>query len=63
MEPAVVRVLEETCRDVLADPAHVALLDRYDMAPAFLPSAEYAAAAKAQYEEDGAMIRRLNLRA
>jgi len=63
MDPAVVRMLEEACREVLADPAYHALMARYDMSPAFLGSADYARAARAQYEEDGAMIRRLNLRA
>ena len=63
MDPAVVRVLEEAFREAAQDPAHVAVLERYDMAPAFLGSADYAAAAKAQYEEDGAMIRRLGLKA
>ncbi len=63
MDPAVVRVLEEAFREAAQDPAHVAVLERYDMAPAFLGTADYAAAAKAQYEEDGAMIRRLGLKA
>jgi tripartite-type tricarboxylate transporter receptor subunit TctC len=63
MDPAVVRILEEGFREAAQDPAHVAVLDRYDMAPAFLGSAEYTAAARKQYEEDGAMIRRLGLKA
>ena len=63
MDPAVVRVLEEAFRDAAQDPAHAAVLDRYDMSPAFLGSADYTVAARAQYEEDGAMIRRLGLKA
>jgi len=63
MDPAVVKVLEEALREASRDPAHVAVLERFDMTPAFLGSAEYAAAAQRQYEEDGAMIRRLGLRA
>ena len=63
LEPAVLRTLEEAFRDAAQDPAHVALLERYDMAPAVLGSADYTAAARKQYEEDGAMIRRLGLKA
>ena len=63
MDPAVVRALEEALREAAADPAHVAVLDRYDMSPAFLGSEAYTAAARRQYEEDGAMIRRLGLKA
>ncbi|MBB5692590.1 tripartite tricarboxylate transporter substrate binding protein [Muricoccus pecuniae] len=63
MDPAVVRALEEALREAAADPAHVAVLDRFDMSPAFLGSEAYTAAARRQYEEDGAMIRRLGLKA
>jgi tripartite-type tricarboxylate transporter receptor subunit TctC len=63
MEPAVVSVLERVLKEALEDPAHVALLNRFDMTPAYLNSADYTVAARKQYEEDGAMIRRLNLRA
>lgn len=63
MEPAVVRVLEEAMREAVQDPAHRAVMERFDMAPAFLGSADYTAAAHKQYEEDGAMIRRLGLKA
>ncbi|MFC7734657.1 tripartite tricarboxylate transporter substrate binding protein [Roseomonas sp. GCM10028921] len=63
MDPAVVRALEEALREAAADPAHVAVLGRYDMSPAFLGSEAYTAAARRQYEEDGAMIRRLGLKA
>ena len=63
MDPAVVAVLERVLKEALEDPAHVALLNRFDMTPAYLNSADYTVAARKQYEEDGAMIRRLNLRA
>ncbi|WP_424136984.1 Bug family tripartite tricarboxylate transporter substrate binding protein [Roseomonas chloroacetimidivorans] len=63
LDPAVVRVLENAFREAAQDPAHVAMLERYDMTPAFLGSADYTAAARRQYEEDGAMIRRLGLKA
>ena len=63
MDPAVVQTLDQTLRDAVQDPAHVAVLERYDMLPAYLGSADYAAAARRQYETDGEMIRRLNLSA
>jgi tripartite-type tricarboxylate transporter receptor subunit TctC len=62
MDPAVVQVLHDAFRAALEDPAHLAVLERYDMSVAYLNSADYAAAARRQYEEDGAMIRRLGLR-
>ena len=62
MDPAVVQVLHDAFKAVLDDPAHLAVLERYDMSVAYLDSADYAAAARRQYEEDGAMIRRLGLR-
>ncbi|MCR0982847.1 tripartite tricarboxylate transporter substrate binding protein [Roseomonas populi] len=63
MDPAVVQALETALREGAQDPVHTALLEKYDMAPAFLGSADYTAAARKQYEEDGAMIRRLGLKA
>lgn len=63
MDAAVVRTLDETFRDAVQDPAHIAVLERYDMLPAYLGGAEYAAVARRQYEADGEMIRRLGLRA
>jgi tripartite-type tricarboxylate transporter receptor subunit TctC len=62
MDPAVVQVLLDAFKAALDDPAHLAVLERYDMSVAYLNSADYAEAARRQYEEDGAMIRRLGLR-
>jgi tripartite-type tricarboxylate transporter receptor subunit TctC len=62
MDPAVVQVLHDAFKAALDDPAHLAVLERYDMSVAYLNSADYAEAARRQYEEDGAMIRRLGLR-
>ena len=61
MDPAVVQVLHDAFKAALDDPAHLAVLERYDMSVAYLDSADYAAAARRQYDEDGAMIRRLGL--
>ncbi|HEY4250834.1 MAG TPA: tripartite tricarboxylate transporter substrate binding protein [Roseomonas sp.] len=62
MTPEVVRRLEVAFRDALQDPAHLALLQRYDMSVTYLDSAAYTAEVRRQYEADGAMIRRLGLR-
>ena len=62
MDPAVVQAVHDAFKAALDDPAHLAVLERYDMSVAYLDSADYAAAARRQYEEDGAMIRRLGLR-
>ncbi|OYW09248.1 MAG: hypothetical protein B7Z53_03320 [Rhodospirillales bacterium 12-71-4] len=56
------RILHDAFKEALYDPAHIAILDRFDMAPFYLNSADYAAFARRQYEEEGVMIRRLGLR-
>jgi tripartite-type tricarboxylate transporter receptor subunit TctC len=62
MAPETVRVLHEAFRAALFDPAHVAVLDRFDMQPMYLGPDEYAAFARRQFSEEGEMIRRLGLR-
>jgi tripartite-type tricarboxylate transporter receptor subunit TctC len=62
MNADVVRVLHDAFREALFDPAHVAVLDRYDMAPMYLGSDEYAAFARRTYAEEGEMIRKMGLR-
>lgn len=62
MDPAVVRVLANAFREALMDPAHLAVLDRYDMAPEYLGPAEYAAFAARTEAEERALIARLGLR-
>jgi tripartite-type tricarboxylate transporter receptor subunit TctC len=62
MNPEHVRILHDAFREALFDPAHVAILDRFDMAPFHLGPDEYAAFARRQYAEEGEMIRRLGLR-
>jgi tripartite-type tricarboxylate transporter receptor subunit TctC len=63
MDAAVIRTLDTAFREALTEPAHVAVLDRFDMQPMYLGPEDYAAFARRQWEEEGAMIRRLNLRA
>jgi len=62
MSAETIRVLHDAFREALFDPAHIAILDRFDMSPFHLGPAEYAAFARRQYEEEGAMIRRMGLR-
>lgn len=62
MSADVVRVLHDAFKGALFDPAHIAVLDRYDMAPMYLGPDDYAAFARRTYAEEGAMIRRMGLR-
>ena len=62
MNPEVVRVLHDAFREALFDPAHIAVLERFDMSPFHLGPAEYDAFARRQYRDEGEMIRKLGLR-
>ncbi len=62
MDPAVVKTLHDAFKAALFDPAHLQVLERFDMQPAYLNSEDYAAQARRIYEEEGQMIRRLGLR-
>jgi tripartite-type tricarboxylate transporter receptor subunit TctC len=62
MNPDVVRAIHDAFREALFDPAHIAVLDRYDMAPMYLGTEDYAAFARRTFAEEGEMIRRMGLR-
>ncbi len=62
MNPEHVRVLHDAFREATFDPAHIAILERFDMSPVYMNSEDYAAFARRQYQEEGEMIRRLGLR-
>ena len=62
MDPGVVRVLHDAFKAALEDPAHGEVLARYDMPRIYKNTADYAAFVAQTMEEEGAMIRRLNLR-
>ena len=62
MDPGVVRVLHDAFKAALEDPAHGEVLARYDMPRIYKNSADYTAFVAQTMEEEGAMIRRLNLR-
>jgi tripartite-type tricarboxylate transporter receptor subunit TctC len=62
MDPAVVRVLDTAFRAAVADPAHVAVLDKFDMPALPMGPEAYAAFVRKLVEEESAMIRRMGLR-
>ncbi len=62
MDPAVVRVLHDAFREALFDPAHVAVLDRFDMVPDHMDPAAYAAFVRQTMEEERRLIQSLGIR-
>jgi tripartite-type tricarboxylate transporter receptor subunit TctC len=62
MDPHVVQVLHDAFKNALYDPAHVAVLDRFDMHIAYLGSEDYATAVRQQYEAERDAVRRRGLR-
>lgn len=61
MDPGVVRVLHDAFKAALHDPAHLAVLERFDMPVIYMNSDDYRASVQRIIEEEGAVIRRLNL--
>jgi tripartite-type tricarboxylate transporter receptor subunit TctC len=62
MDPAVVRTIHDVFKEALNDPAHLTVLDRFDMPLMYKNSADYQAFVRQQIEEDRAMIQRLGLK-
>lgn len=62
IDPGVVRVLHDVFKEALFDPAHVAVLERFDMNVVYMDSAQYAAFARDLAEQEAAIIRKLGLR-
>ena len=62
MDPNVVRVLHDGFREALFDPSHIAVLDRYDMAPDYKNTADYVADVRRTMEEEGRLIRQLGIK-
>lgn len=62
MDPSVVRTLDEAFRRAIDDPGHLSILERFDMQPWYLSSAEYAAFAAQLTENEKTMVQRLGLR-
>jgi tripartite-type tricarboxylate transporter receptor subunit TctC len=61
MDGAVLRRLHDALRDALYDPAHLAVLERFNQPVLYLDSAAYAAAALRQYETERANLRRVGM--
>ena len=62
MDPAVVRVLDAAFRGAVADPAHMAVLDRFDMPAMPMGPEAYTDFVRRTVEDESAMIRRMGLR-
>lgn len=56
------RIIHDAFAEALMDPAHIEVLNRFDMSPWHMNTADYTAFARQQYETEGAMVRRLGLR-
>ncbi|MBP0493625.1 Bug family tripartite tricarboxylate transporter substrate binding protein [Pararoseomonas indoligenes] len=62
MDAGVVRALDAAFRAAVADPAHAAVLDRYDMPAMPMGPEEYTNFVRRTVEDESAMIRRMGLR-
>ncbi|MCW8086753.1 Bug family tripartite tricarboxylate transporter substrate binding protein [Sabulicella glaciei] len=62
IDGGVVETLHNAFHQALFDPTHLQVMERFDMAPWYMGSAEYTAFAERLYREEGEMVRRLNLR-
>ena len=62
MDPGVVRAVHDGFKAALQDPAHLAVLDRFDMPVMYKDTADYQAFVRQQIEEDRVMIQKLGLR-
>ncbi len=62
MDPGIVRILHDALKQALHDPQHLAVLERFDMPVMYMNSEDYRASVQRIIEEEGAIIRRLNLR-
>ena len=63
MDPAVVRILHDAFAAAVQDPAHLAVLERYDMPVEYRNSADYGAFLRETVAKEAALIQRLGLRA
>lgn len=62
MDPGIVRLLHDGFKQALFDPAHVAILDRFDMPVRYMDSDTYAGFAHRLYAEESAVIRQMGLK-
>ena len=57
MEPRIVRILHDALKEALFDPAHLAVLRRFDQPVLYLDSEAYAVAARRQWEDERELLR------
>ncbi|MFH5923506.1 Bug family tripartite tricarboxylate transporter substrate binding protein [Roseomonas xinghualingensis] len=62
MDREVVRVLDAAFKEAVADPVHVAILDKFDMPAMHMGPDAYTAFVRKTVEEESAMIRRMGLK-
>jgi tripartite-type tricarboxylate transporter receptor subunit TctC len=62
VDPGIVKVLHDGFKQALYDPVHTTALERFDMPLIYKNSEDYRASVEKIIEEEGAVIRRLNLR-
>ena len=62
MDAGIVRVLHDAFREATLDPTHIAILERFDMAPMLMETAAYIAFVRQTMTEERALIERLGLR-
>ena len=62
MNPAAVQKLDEAFRAAMADPGVLATLEKFDMAPRYMPTAEYKTFVETTITEQKALIERLGLK-
>ena len=62
MDPGVVKAVHDIFKEALFDPAHLAVLERYDMPVMYKDTEAYRAFVRQQVEEDRKMIERLGLK-
>ena len=62
MDPAVAGILHDAFKEALFDPAHLAVIARFDMPVRYLNTEDYATAAMLQNEEERRTVRELGLR-
>ncbi|MFC0389048.1 tripartite tricarboxylate transporter substrate binding protein [Muricoccus vinaceus] len=62
MDPATLRILDAAFQGAVADPAHMAVLDKFDMPAMPMGPEAYTAFVRRTVEDESAMIRRMGLR-
>ena len=62
VDPGIVKVLHDGFKQALYDPVHITALERFDIPLVYKSSEDYRASVAKMIAEEGAIIRRLNLR-